>query len=755
MSGGLVEFLHNEDLADSGVFVARMCEAAGGGVSWRAPAMLMRVCKRARHSPVVLLLLQFVARQARADRDLPRLVAGARLLMAVRDNSPAAARAYQLALQALPATIPPLCAYSSQCAGHAMLRAHAFRSGAFGGLFALLAEHVARPLERAHVRANMQAAVVCMHKCVVHVGDRLCLVSERERFEPAVLAAIAHGLVAKYALLTHDINVEYISVGVLECICGARFDGAVFEHLVVRFCDCVSDGHELMALFVHHSLLRLLARADLRAALAAHVLHHRSLDYILTRVYSNPDVSPDAYAAVAAVAAELVNCASEVDDDTFGRVEQLVMVTAGPPHSLGVRECFAHLLARAVLFYAGAMPVVTANRVMQSMCEMSAREFAPDSPAQTHLCAAVHHLALVRRCGVMPATWEHILRLAGPLCARSPHELTPRGLALFLHALREVPVDVLFAALQRAQLLSAVLRDREYVADEPGSAVLLLKIMHVLAQRLSPEILAAAHSAAHTAALAQRPPSELLASAQGVVLDSLDLGESLRQLCRACVEVPRVYRSAGGRSLILFLGRLLHGFAQTGALPRGELRVLALGLMAHSLRHAGRGNQHILRTHRVARLWLAQQHAPSPAASALFADFVEAAASNGAEHRAVRVSTLCLLRQVLSRNAECCACAHAQPAACQAMLLYCVRAFAARGAYDLSTYLTAQRVLHVLVSSPAHAASKLGLPAGAYDQLVNGINTWRSNLHTELHSRHDAATLDKLIISRLEVADVQ
>jgi len=74
---------------------------------------------------------------------------------------------------------------------------------------------------------------------------------------------------------------------------------------------------------------------------------------------------------------------------------------------------------------------------------------------------------------------------------------------LFLHTLREAPAAVLFVALQRAHLLSAVLCDREYVTDSPESAVLVLKSMHVLTQRLS---------------------HENLASAQAVVV-TLDLGE--------------------------------------------------------------------------------------------------------------------------------------------------------------------------------------------------------------------------------------
>jgi len=38
----------------------------------------------------------------------------------------------------------------------------------------------------------------------------------------------------------HDINVEYIAVSVLECVCGYLFDGAVLEHLLTRLCDCVA-----------------------------------------------------------------------------------------------------------------------------------------------------------------------------------------------------------------------------------------------------------------------------------------------------------------------------------------------------------------------------------------------------------------------------------------------------------------------------------------------------------------------------------
>jgi len=286
------------------------------------------------------------------------------------------------------------------------------------------ATHRARccPLERTHVRSNMQASTVCMHKCIVHIEDRLCLVSERESYDPVVLSAITRGLVSKCDLLTRDINVEYISVGVLECICGSRFNGIVFEHLVLRFCDCVFEGHDLMALFVYHSLLHLLARTELRVALAAHVLKHSSLDYILTCAYTNPNVSPNANAAVATVAADLVNYACEVDDDSFERVKQLVMLVMGPPCALGMRECYAHLLTRAVHYYAGVMPVVTTNHVMQSMCQMGVREFGADSRAQAHFCGAVHHLALVRRCNMLSVTWEHILQLAGQLRGRSPHE---------------------------------------------------------------------------------------------------------------------------------------------------------------------------------------------------------------------------------------------------------------------------------------------------------------------------------------------
>jgi hypothetical protein len=737
---GLVEFLQCQDLVDGNGFAATLCGTAGGGVSSRAAAMLMGVCTSARHSPVVVLLLQFLAQRASADRQLLRLVRVTRLLMVVRDKSQTAAMAYQHALQALPAAIPPLCAYNSSCAGHIMMRAQASRAGAFAALFELVAEHAARPLERAHVRANMQAAVVCMHKCIVNVGDRLCLVSERETYDAVVLSAIGQGLLGKYDLLTHDINVEYISVGVLECVCVSRFDGAIFEHLLVRFCDCVSEGHDLMALFVHHSLLRLLSCGPLRTALAAHLLAHRSLDYILTRVYTNPDVSPDAHAAVAAVAAEMVNAACEVDDDSFGRVEQMVAVIMEPPCALGVRECYAYLLARAVLYYAGAMPADTANRVMQTMCQIGVHDFAASSPVQVHLCSALHDIAFARGNAVLATTWLHVLSFAWGLCGHSTHDLTAERLRLFLHALREAPTEALFAALQRMELLSAVLRDREYVADSPECVVLVLKIMHVFTQRLS---------------------HHNLASAQAAVV-GLDLGESMRQLCRACVEEPRVYGGAGGRSLMLLLGRLLHTFAQTRVLPRSDMRDLALNLVAHSLGNAGRGNQHILRMHKVARLWMVHQHVLPAASGATLSRLVEAATNNAAMHRAVRVSTLCLLRQILARNAERCACVHGQHAQCRAMFMYCVRALGggcngdAGGASlpcDLATYTTAQRVLHIIATSQQHAANKVRLRSSTHKQLVNALNAARCNLQTEIPSCQDAAALDKSILRSLQVVD--
>jgi len=60
----LVEFLHCKDLVDWDMFAGHMCETAGGGVSSCATAMLMGVCKEARHLLVVLLLLQLLTTRA-------------------------------------------------------------------------------------------------------------------------------------------------------------------------------------------------------------------------------------------------------------------------------------------------------------------------------------------------------------------------------------------------------------------------------------------------------------------------------------------------------------------------------------------------------------------------------------------------------------------------------------------------------------------------------------------------------------------
>jgi len=138
-----------------------------------------------------------------------------------------------------------------------------------------------------------------------------------------------------------------------------------------------------MTLFIHHSPLRLLAHSELCATMGGLLLANRSLDYIITRVYSSPDVTPNAHAAVASITTELVNCAGKVDDDTFGRLEQLAMLIAEPPHGQGVLECYAHLLARAVQHHAGDMP---ASNAKVTLCDMGVRAFAPASPAQAHLC---------------------------------------------------------------------------------------------------------------------------------------------------------------------------------------------------------------------------------------------------------------------------------------------------------------------------------------------------------------------------------
>ena len=214
-------------------------------------------------------------------------------------------------------------------------------------------------------------------------------------------------------------------------------------------------------------------------------------------------------------------------------------------------------------------------------------------------------------------------------------------------------------------------------------------------------------------------------------------------------------RGAGGRSLMLLLGRLLHAFAERGVLPRRDMRDLGLRFVAHSLSHAGRGQKHILRMHRVARLWLAHQHVLTAALGELLSKVVDAATSNGVTHRIVRVSTLCLLRQIFSRNAEHCACSHGQPGQCQAMLIYCVRALGdgASQTCDLPTYLTAQRVLHIIATSALHAAGKIRVQSSKYQQVVDGLTGSRCNLQTELHNRRDAATLDKSIIQRFEVDD--
>lgn len=646
--------------------------------------------KSVRASKGIGILLSYVAWRAKETRDMNMLLESCGSLQLIRHQCASAEMCYHMGLIFMPSLIPPLCAFSRTCAGHAILRATAHRNRRpLRNLLHLIEREMSYPLERTSMqiaRVNMQAVAICLHKCTVVIEGRPYLVSLSEVPDISILASIGNSLLSKYAILTYDTNVEYIAVGLLECIYGYQFDENILQRLLGRFCECVTDGYDLMALFVHHALLRLLDNSCSHNGAAVHMLTHGDVGHVLTCVFTAATVSSDAHAASASLISEMINTTRLVDLDTFLRAEQVAYVMMQPDQPGAVREVYAHMLSRAILCFddaGGGMDNDAANRALCMLAEAAVVSFDPRSPVQEHILEAVSHLALVRRPLLTVASYSFIALLAVRVCTFMGDKMPARALYLLLCASRYLEYGQLLQVLQKCTVLSASLRDPSYVVKHPGNVVLVLKIIRAFLLRTG---------VANTAPARQ-------------VEKALDLTLSIQKLCATCIDSSFIARSAAGRSLMQFVARTLFVFMQFNIFTQADMQVMALRIASHSIRTSPHNVHNTHRAHRTIRLFMNKTPLLAPLArNGVLKDLVESLTMNESESPRARISTLLLLRDMLRYNDHQCMCICQRPVLCSITLLYCLRTLTYVTANkDMQAFIIAQNIIYIVALCTSHA----------------------------------------------------
>ena len=140
---------------------------------------------------------------------------------------------------------------------------------------------VMRVLERLSVNAPARAALheLCLHLMrsgISIVDGELCLLFEFQDLGADVQERLCIGVCALYDTVTHDRLQEITTVYLLETLSRVHFSSTVFNTLLSRLGQCISEQNYFMAQFVHGSLTR--------------VLHKTREPYILVRYLAQNDV---------------------------------------------------------------------------------------------------------------------------------------------------------------------------------------------------------------------------------------------------------------------------------------------------------------------------------------------------------------------------------------------------------------------------------------------------------------------------------
>ena len=551
-------------------------------------------------------------------------------------------------------------------------------------MIALVERQMSGNIERAHVRANMHSAIVCLHKCIVSIGGRMYLVDEDKAFPQGLVRRLAAGLVDKYHLLTHDTNVEYLTVSVLECLCGYGYDDVIFRHLVGRFCECLAAGNTLMVLFVHHTLLRLMDTPALKESIAASLVENSDIDRVVTCAYSTAVVCESAHLAVACVIVEMVSTAKQLDIHTFARVEQLVAcVRFGCP--AGLHENLVFLLARAALFAHGHMDEALAQRTLLTLADGGLFVCPPDSRTLEHINATLHFLLLQRRYDAQPETWHRVARFASAFANREGADTPLTTLAVLLVACRRMSYSHLTTIVEHTYMLSDALRDASFTR-RPTAIGFVLRILRTFVRRTGP----------------------LFVTSLRRVVNALQLEISITALCVLCVSTG-VASNSIGRAAVLYLAESLHAFAELRVFHTGSMQMGALNVLTNNLELTTTHNvQNITRTHKILLTLLRQVPQLAPIAEPRqVGNLISAAVRVCTSDASLRVSALRLLCVLHDKNGGGCACAlgGGHEKRCHAVVAFCARALTAAHPSDRHTYHGAQELLLCICDTPAHTQS--------------------------------------------------
>lgn len=680
-----VGFMQHTDLASESVFAAQLCSgAAQGSLDATGVRRLMCVSQSIRHSPGMLVVLSFLARRAHTDGNAGLVVHVCRLVFPLRTQCKAAAGLYRVALHALPAVVPAVYAFNTHSVAHSIARGVARANPVFDSVLALLERQMNGSLEHAHVRANMQAAVVCLHRCMVEVKGRMHLVDEDKTFPIDLLYGLGTGLVDKYHLLTHDPSVEYVTVSVLECLCGYGYDARIFRHIIARFCDCLAAGNTLMVVFIHHTLLRLMGARALNTFIATSLDENNDIDCVVTCVYSASALSASSNLAAACVVAEMIGTTKRLSVDAFARIEQLVTCMR-LDSTAEVHESYIFVLARAALFTHGRMNGEIADRAMHMLADLGLRVCAPDSRTHEHINATLHFMLVQRRYIARPETWHLVARYASTTANRLGAATPLTTLAVLLAACRHMSYAHLVAVVEATLMLGTALREPEFVM-RPKGVGLVLRILRTYMRRTG----------------------SLSVMALRRVVEALGLEHSIAALCVQCVEYG-VASNNEGRAAVLYLADSLFAFSEHHVLQPGAMQLCALRVLTSNLQLSTPHNVvNITRTHKALHLLLRQ--IPQLAAFAEprhIGDLFGAAVHVCAGEEKVRVSALKLLCELQAKNECKCACAlgGGHEKRCHGVVAFCARALSGQRASDWYTYRAVQELLLGMSETPAHAPS--------------------------------------------------
>ena len=327
----------------------------------------------------------------------------------------------------------------------------------------------------------IKTSLDCLHRFILVVGmDMLFLGTDTKLMltecMQETVQTLTSGIIGHYDMLSQNTHLEVLAVHILQTMCNKRNFGLIFDTLMDRFCDTISNNDTILCTFFQGVLVRLITYDVLQICARNFIEDQDIIESLISTFYAHIDSCKEIKLALCCVITECIAATMYISNVTFCRLEQVLysVIYENPVETVTLNGNYMTLLQTGLIAYSGSISKTEISRIIQIISIAIFNNKTQQIYFSVTSC--LKHIINTNRHNITKNEYANILSLIMNMysdvkCARNFSDL----LNLMKMCCMRTSVDVLSRTYEKAMCVTSMFKTNNLTCLDINNILLIVR----------------------------------------------------------------------------------------------------------------------------------------------------------------------------------------------------------------------------------------------------------------------------------------